>query len=86
MVVLTRAQRHSIGSPLLRKIYEEAKKTAPLSFTEIEAVIQYTEDWIEANEPSYVTDIPEPFKAKSTPAEKTFVFVYTLMRKAGLLP
>ncbi len=85
MAILTRQERKNIGSPWIRKVYQEAAKAADLSFTEIEAAIQDTEDWIDANQASFVAALPEPFKSKTNGAEKTLLFVYVTMKRAGLI-
>ena len=85
MAVLTRQEKKKIASPWVRKVFEEARKTGNLSLSDLEPAIQDTEDWIRANQVSYLAALPEPFKSKTNGPEKTLLFVYVAMKRAGLL-
>ncbi len=85
MTILTRQEKKDIASPWVGDAFREAKKAADLSLTDLEPAIQDTEDWIAANQASFVAALPEPFKASTNAAEKTLLFVYVAMKKAGLI-
>ena len=85
MAVLTRQEKKDIASPWVQKVFEDAKKTGDLSFSDLEPAVQYTEDWIESNQASFASGLPQPFKSKTDASEKTFLFVYVAMKRAGLL-
>ncbi len=85
MAVLTKAERKKIASPWVRKVITELKQSKNLNFTDLEAAVQYTEDWIAANQANFVTGLPEPFKSSTNASAKILLFVYTAMKRGGLL-
>ena len=85
MAVLTRLERKKIASPWVRKIITELDQSKNLTLTDLEAAVQYTEDWIEANQANYVAGLPQPFKANTDASAKILLFVYTAMKRGGLL-
>ncbi len=85
MAVLTRAERKKIASPWVRKIIRDLGQSTNLTVTDLEAAVQATEDWIAANQASYVAALPEPFKANTDASAKILLFVYTAMKRGGLL-
>jgi hypothetical protein len=52
---------------------------------ELRAAIDATDDWIEANQTSFNTALPQPFRGAATTPQKTFLLCYVAMRRAGLL-
>lgn len=56
-----------------------------LTKADLQAAVNATDDWIEANQTSYNTALPQPFRNTATLAMKTFVFCYVAMRRAGRL-
>lgn len=52
---------------------------------DLKAAVDATDDWIEANQASVNTALPQPFRGTATTAQKTFLFCYVAMRRAGLL-
>jgi len=85
MAVLTRLERKKIASPWVRKVITELGQSKTLTGTDIRAAVQATEDWIEANQASYVAALPEPFKANTDARAKTLLFLYTAMKRGSLL-
>ncbi len=85
MAVLTRAERKKIASPWVRKVIRDLGQSKNLTVTDLEAAVQYTEDWIEANQASYVAGLPQPFKSSTDASAKILLFVYTAMKRGGLL-
>ncbi len=109
MTVLTRQEKKNIASPWVRKVFQEAMKTADLNLADLEPAIQAVEDVIESTgatlefidsgvpqaskillvegitKTQIVAVLPEPFKSKTNGAEKTLLFVYVAMKRAGLI-
>ena len=85
MAVLSRAERKKIASPWVRKVIAELGQSKNLNFTDLEAAVQYTEDWIQSNQASYVSGLPQPFKANTNASAKILLFIYTSMKRGGLL-
>ncbi len=53
--------------------------------TELRAAVNATDDWLEANQPSFNAALPLSFRSQASVAQKAFLFSYTAMRRAGLL-
>ncbi len=85
MAILTRLERKKIASPWVRKIITELGQSKNLTVTDLEVAVQYTEDWIEANQANYVAGLPQPFKANTDADAKILLFIYTAMKRGGLL-
>ena len=85
MAILTRLERKKIASPWVRDVIRDLGESKNLTVTDLEVVAQYTEDWIETNQVDYVAGLPEPFKSNTNAAAKVRMFVYTAMKRAGLL-
>ncbi len=85
MVVFTRQEKKNIASPWVQRVFLKARKAADLSLSGLEPAIQATEDWIDTNQASFVAALPEPFKSKTNGTEKTLLFVYVAMKRAGLI-
>lgn len=52
---------------------------------DLRAAVDATDDWIEASQASFNAALPQPFRGAATTAQKTFLFCYVAMRRAGLL-
>jgi hypothetical protein len=52
---------------------------------ELRAAIDATDDWIDANQASFNTALPQPFRSAASTPQKTFLFCYVAMRRASLL-
>ncbi len=85
MAVLSRAERKQIASPWVQKIIKELRQSQNLNFTDLEAAVQYTDDWIDDNQSDWSTGLPEPFKANTDADAKILLFIYTAMKRGGLL-
>ena len=79
MAVLTRAQKKQVASPWVRE-----EKPKDLTVTEILAAVQATEDWIQANQASFVAALPQPVQGKPNAAATVKLFVSTAMNRARL--
>ncbi|ARX81500.1 hypothetical protein SMD44_00898 [Streptomyces alboflavus] len=56
-----------------------------LTKPDLAAAVAATDDWIEANQSSYNTALPQPFRGTASLALKTLLFCYVAMRRAGKL-
>lgn len=52
---------------------------------QLRAALDATDDWIDANQTSFNNALPQPFRTQASLAQKTFLFCYVAMRRAGLL-
>lgn len=85
MAFLSRAERKKVASPWVKKVIRGLGQSEGQTFTDLEAAVQYTEDWIEANQADYVAGLPQPFKGDADASAKILLFVYTAMKRGGLL-
>lgn len=53
--------------------------------TDLAAAVAATDDWIEANQASFNTALPQPFRSTAGLPLKTLLFCYVAMRRAGKL-
>lgn len=52
---------------------------------DLKAAVDATDQWIDDNQASFNTALPQPFRGAATLAQKTFLFCYVAMRRAGRL-
>lgn len=56
------------------------------SKADVRAAINDTDTWIENNQASFNSALPQPFRGQATADQKTLLFCYVALRRAGLLP
>lgn len=52
---------------------------------QLRAAVDETDNWIDANQASFNSALPLPFRTSANLAQKTFLFCYVAMRRATLL-
>lgn len=52
---------------------------------DLRAALNATDTWIEDNQGSFNTALPQPYKGAASQAHKTLLFCYVAMRRAGIL-
>lgn len=52
---------------------------------DLRAAVDATDTWIDSNTSSYNSALPQPFRTAATLPQKTFLFCYVAMRRAGRL-
>jgi len=58
---------------------------AGLTKPDLSAAISATDDWIDANQASFNSALPQPFRSTADLQLKTLLFCYVAMRRAGRL-
>lgn len=53
--------------------------------TDLRAALNATDDWIDTNQSAFNTALPVTFRNNATQAQKTLLFCYVALRRAGLL-
>ena len=56
-----------------------------LTKADLQAAVDATDTWIENNQSSYNVAIPQPARNNLTLTQKTLIFCYVAMRRAGIL-
>lgn len=59
--------------------------TGNYSKADLRSALDATDAWIEANQSSYNTALPQPFRNQATLVDKTLLFCYVALRRAGRL-
>lgn len=54
--------------------------------TDLRAAVDAVDDWVDANQTSFNTAIPQPARNALTAAQKSALLVYVVMRRQGMLP
>lgn len=57
---------------------------AGITKADLRAALNATDDWIDANQSSFNAALPLPFRTAATAQQKTLLFVWVAMRRAGL--
>lgn len=81
MAVMSDQDRQRALAGLMRE--EQANIAGSWSKADLRAAVDATDAWIDANSASFVTALPQPFRGQSTALQKTIMFVYVALRRAG---
>lgn len=81
MAVLDATNRSRTGFQWMRDNLATTAFTKP----DLAAAVNATDDWIEANQGAFNTALPAAFRTNATLAQKTLLFCYVAMRRAGIL-
>jgi hypothetical protein len=60
-------------------------EAAGFTKAQLKAAVDATDAWIESNQSSYNTALPVAFRNATTITQKTLLFCFVAMRRAGLL-
>lgn len=64
---------------------DSATTLAVCTKADLRAALNATDQWIEDNQTSFNTALPATFRNNATLAQKTLLFCYVALRRAGLL-
>ena len=62
------------------RVQDNADDT-PFTKDELRAAVDATDEWIEANQTSYVATLPAPFRTQSNPEQKVQLFTYVTAKR-----
>lgn len=82
---LTETDRNAIGKRWIVEALQKAKKTAAIDVPNINAAADAANAWVDLNQANFVASIPEPFASNTTAQEKTLLFAFVILRRAGLI-
>lgn len=80
MAVLDDTARLAIRDAIMRR-----RNIGAVTKPELAAAIAATDDWIDSNTASFNAALPLPFRTAATLDEKTVLFCYVALKRAGLL-
>lgn len=82
MAVLDGTGRTRVWAQAMRQA--ELGSLTGLTKADLRATVDALDDWIEANQSSVNTAIPQPARGALTLQQKTLLFCWVAMRRAGL--
>lgn len=84
MAVLPDEDRRRTWAQLMRDV-PASVGLPPVTKPELRAAVDACDAWIEANQGSFNAALPQPFRGAADTPQKTLLFCYVAMRRAGLL-
>jgi hypothetical protein len=84
MAVLSSAARAIITAHLQRP-QQSFGALGALTKAELRAAVDATDQWIDGNAAAYNAALPQPARGVLTADQKTLLFCYVALRRAGLL-
>jgi hypothetical protein len=81
MAVLGTEARRRVAAQWMRENVTETSFDKNALF----AAVAATDDWIEANTPSFNSALPQPFRGQATTEQKAEIFAYVLWRRVNKL-
>lgn len=85
MAALPDADRIEITAKLQR-LAQWLAISCGITKADLKAAVDATDDWIEANQTSFNNALPTAAKNNLSLTQKTLIFCYVAMKRAGILP
>jgi hypothetical protein len=85
MAVMTDSDRVDAMKKFVQKTFVEMNNSAKVSTVDVKAAVDATDAWIDANQGAYNAALPAPFSTQATTAQKTILFAYVALKRAGLI-
>lgn len=85
MAVLDATSRARALAQLMRDLPAALRPWGAVTKPDLAAAVAATDSWIDSNAASFNTALPQPARNQLTAAQKTYLFCYVAMRRAGLL-
>jgi hypothetical protein len=82
MAVLDATSRLRLGNEWMRR---QTETLAGVTKADLRAAVDATDAWIEGNQASFNSALPTAFRNNATLTQKTLLFCYVAMRRAGIL-
>jgi len=84
MAVLSDADRQVATRAFVRQVFVQMANTATLDHTDLKAAVDATDSWIDTNAAAYNLTLPTAARTTLTATQKTLLFCYVALRRAGL--
>lgn len=82
MAVLDATNRTRLGNEWMRR---QTETLGGVTKADLRAAVDATDAWIDGNQSSYNTALPATFRNNASLAQKTLLFCFVAMRRAGIL-
>lgn len=84
MAVLSNADRQRIRRGLARYWSRVWEETGSMTTADIKAAVDAADTWINANQASFKTALPLPFRTDATPAQQTLLFCAVALARVSI--
>lgn len=84
MAVISDADRWRAVRHFIDKLFVQSGVTANFDTVALKAAVDATDDWIDTNAGSYNSALPAFFRSTATLEQKTLLFCYVALRRAGI--
>lgn len=81
-MALSAADRQKVTDQLMR---DNQSSTGAMTKAELRTAINATDDWIDANQASWIATLPANVASATSAVQKTWIFAYVLMMRIGKL-
>ena len=85
MALLSDTDRQEAAREYARRYFVALSKTANFDHDQLKAAVDTTDAWIDSNQNQYNNALPVSFRNGATLTEKTLLFSYVAMKRAGIL-
>lgn len=67
------------------KVFVEGGETATMTTEQIKAAFAAIDAWVDDNQASFNTALPEPFKGAATAEQKAVLLCFVVMKQVGII-
>jgi hypothetical protein len=85
MADLDATGRARVLAQMMRDLPVALRPWPAVTKADLAAAVTATDDWIDDNAAAYNSALPQPARGALTANQKTFLFCYVALRRAGLL-
>jgi len=85
MAVLSDAGRQAAARAWVKRAFVQSGVTANMGHDAVKTAVDATDAWIDGAQANFNAALPEPFKSTATLEQKTLLFCYVAMKRAGTL-
>lgn len=85
MADLDATNRARVLAQMMRELPVALRPWPAVTKTDLAAAVAATDDWIDDNASVYNSALPQPARGALSSTQKTFLFCYVALRRAGLL-
>ena len=85
MADLDATGRARVLAQMMRDLPSALRPWPGVTKADLAAAVAATDDWIDDNATAYNSALPQPARGALSATQKTFLFCYVALRRAGLL-
>ncbi len=81
MAALTNEQRQEIWAEYMSEISSDREALGAMTKAELRTALNAADDWVDTNQTSYNTALPEPFKTEATQSQKARLLAKVITKR-----